>query len=64
MRRIRTIVVGGLLMLLAGPMASARAELIMKLLIVNPSDTEVKEFDVRNPSRRRSSRSMCWTPMA
>lgn len=33
--------------LLAAP--AARAELVMKILVVNPSDTETKEFDIRNP---------------
>jgi len=29
--------------------SAAQAELVMKLLVVNPSETEVKEFDIRNP---------------
>lgn len=39
----------GLLLALLGPMASAQAELVMKILVVNPSETETKEFDIRNP---------------
>jgi len=37
--------------LLAGvwPAATAHAELVLKLLVVNPSDTETKSFDIRNP---------------
>lgn len=46
-RIMRGLVAGGLLVLCL-PMA-ARAELVMKLLVVNPSETEVKEFDIRNP---------------
>lgn len=34
--------------LLAGA-ANAQADLVMKVLIVNPSETDVKEFDIRNP---------------
>jgi len=29
--------------------AEAQAELVLKILVVNPSDTEVKEFDIKNP---------------
>lgn len=28
---------------------TAQADMVMKVLIVNPSDTEVKEYDIRNP---------------
>lgn len=28
---------------------AAQADMVMKVLIVNPSDTEVKEYDIRNP---------------
>jgi len=37
--------------LLAGlwPMASAHAELVLKLLVVNPSETDAKDFDIRSP---------------
>ena len=43
------VVVIGALLALAGPMLEARAELVMKVLVVNPSETEVKEFDIRSP---------------
>jgi len=39
----------GVLLTLAGWAAEAHAELVMKVLVVNPSETEVKEFDIRNP---------------
>lgn len=39
----------GILLALIGPATEARAELVMKLLVVNPSETDVKEFDVRSP---------------
>ncbi len=32
-----------------GPAVTAQAEITMKLLIVNPSETEVKEFRIRSP---------------
>lgn len=52
MLRIRSLVRWsflGLALAVMGPAAAARAELVMKVLIVNPSDSEVKEFDIRNP---------------
>ena len=39
----------GTVLVWTGWTASAEAELVMKVLIVNPSETEVKEFDIRNP---------------
>src|SRR3989338_7886319 len=39
----------GVLLALAAPMLEAQAELVMKILVVNPSETEVREFDIRNP---------------
>ena len=39
----------GCLPLLVAAVPLEAAELVMKILIVNPSDTEVKEFDIRNP---------------
>lgn len=34
---------------LSGPVPLARAELVLKLLVVNPSETDVKDFDIRSP---------------
>ncbi len=31
-----------------GPAASARADIVMKVMVVNPSETEVKEFTIHN----------------
>jgi len=39
----------GALLALAAPAGRAQAEIIMKVLIVNPSETEVKEFAIHNP---------------
>ncbi len=36
-------------LVVAGPAQPASAELVMKILVVNPSETQTKEFDVRNP---------------
>ena len=38
----------GALLALAGPVVSAHAEMVLKVLVVNPSETEVKEFEIRN----------------
>lgn len=47
----RVLLLSGMLLFAGwlGPVSTARAELVMKLLAVNPSDTEPKEFDIRSP---------------
>jgi len=47
----RQLIRRGIVSLLAlGALAGqASAEMVMKVLVVNPSDTEVREFDIRNP---------------
>lgn len=47
-RDIRAAVLGGLLVL-AWPSMNASAEIVMKVLIANPSESEVKEFPIRYP---------------
>ena len=43
------IMILGALLALIGPAMSAHAELVMKILIANPSETEVKQFDIKSP---------------
>ena len=47
--RILQLLLSGALFALAGPMASAQAEVVLKILVVNPSETDVKEFDIHSP---------------
>jgi hypothetical protein len=50
MRRLIVFrIIGAALLVLGGLVAEAHAELIMKVLVVNPSETEAKEFEIRNP---------------
>lgn len=44
----RWMVLGGVLAAM-GPGSSAQADIVMKVLVVNPSETEVKEFTIRHP---------------
>src|SRR3989338_10523231 len=39
----------GLLLGWMGPVAPAHAEMVLKVLVVNPSETEVKEFPIHSP---------------
>lgn len=45
---MRWLILGGCCAVL-GPVVEAQAEIVMKVLIVNPSETEVKEFTIRSP---------------
>ena len=48
-RRVILNVTLGALLALTGWVANASAEMVLKVLIVNPSETEVKEFEIKNP---------------
>ncbi len=51
MRAVHTALITGAcssLLLLGGPARSASAEIVMKILIVNPSDTDTKEFSIHS----------------
>jgi hypothetical protein len=52
MRAIRTALIHGVyisLLLMAAPAVTMAEELVMKMLVVNPSETETKEFSIRSP---------------
>ena len=52
MRAIRTALIHGVcisLLLMAAPAVTMAGELVMKMLVVNPSETETKEFSIRSP---------------
>src|SRR3989338_6013172 len=49
MRRLVRQLGLSVVLLAAAPSAEVWAELVMKVLVVNPSETEVKEFSVNNP---------------
>lgn len=48
-RRVILTMTVGALVTLTGWVASAQAEMVLKVLVVNPSETEVKEFEIKNP---------------